>query len=83
MTQFAIGRSDTVRSQLFLDLTTYVHKELNLFNIINDTIKNKKFGIEVITELLSFVRQIHPLFHRKFARQYLNELIRTLLEYID
>lgn len=62
-----ILRGDICTSQLYLDLLNYAHNELDLFNMLLQAIVNKKFNIEGISEIVSFLMTIHPFFHRKWA----------------
>lgn len=36
-----------------------------------------------MSDLLLFISVVHPLFHKKFAMKYLNELTENVLGYIS
>lgn len=78
-----IARPEATKSQLFVDLLAYAHKELHLFERIAETLKTKEMKIEVTAELIHFVLIVHSMFHRKFAIQYLSELSDYVIDYIN
>lgn len=58
---------------LIIDLLNLAYDELHLFERIAKTVKEKSMKIEVIADLINFILIVHPLFHRKFAVEYLLE----------
>ena len=68
---------------MFIDLMTFAHKELHLFETISDTIKQKEMKVEVTADLINFVLIVHGMFHRKFALGYLGDLTNAILDYIN
>lgn len=82
MTCFCVPRPEGTKSQLFIDLMVYAHKELHMFEKIAETIRNKEMKIEVTADLITFVCIVHTLFHRKFAIEYLGDLTDSIIDYI-
>ena len=83
MTCFCVARPESNKSQLFIDLMTFAHKELHLFEKISETIKEKSMKIEVTADLINFVLIVHSIFHRKFAIEYLSQLTESVIDYIN
>jgi translation elongation factor EF-1alpha len=66
-----------------MDLMKLAHKEYNLFENILEAIVKKKFNIEATSELISFLMHVHPMFHRKYAVNYILKLTDGILDYVN
>lgn len=68
---------------MIIDLLTFAHKELHLFERISKVVAEKSMKIEVVADLINFILIVNPLFHRKFAVDYLISFTQSILEYIN
>ncbi len=76
-------RADLCSSQLFLDLLNFAHNELDLFNLLLQAVVDKKFNIEAISEIISFLMHIHAFFHKKWALEYIPQLTQGILDFVN
>ena len=80
---FCVARPEATKSQMFIDLMAFAHKELHLFEKILEIIKSKEMKVEVTADLINFVLIVHGMFHRRFALEYLGNLTNAILDYIN
>lgn len=83
MKSIGIIRSEYNKSILLVDFINYAQQELHLLDRILAAVQTRKFGIEVIAELVGCIASLHPLLHRKFASAYLPQIVDALLEYVN
>ena len=79
MSQTFLPRPEATKSMLFVRLLEFAQNELKLFDLILNSIKERSLKIEIMSDLLLFVSIVHPLFHKKFAMKYLNDLTQNVL----
>jgi hypothetical protein len=51
--------------------------------MIANGIEDKKFKIEVIADMISFVYLVQPVFHHSFASKYVKKITDATLDYIN
>jgi len=48
-----------------------------------NSVLDKKFNIEATSEVISFLMNVHPFFHRKLAQEYIPQLTQGILDYVN
>ena len=83
MKNVGIIRPEYSKSTLLIDFINVAQNELKLLDRTLDAVKTRKFGIEVISDLVGCIASLHPLLHRKFALRYLPKMIEAVLEFVN
>ena len=48
-----------------------------------EAVVNKKFNIEGTSEIVSFLMNVHPFFHRKWALEYIAALTQGIIDFVN